>query len=69
MAFGLSEREHGADIYNTDMVLTPADGHDEDGVVFRASGESSTPAQQEWALTAVRKPETDAHASTASGST
>lgn len=25
-AFGLSEREHGADIYTTDMVLTP-DGH------------------------------------------
>jgi acyl-CoA dehydrogenase len=39
MAFGLSEREHGADIYNTDMVLTPTDGHDEEGVVFRASGE------------------------------
>ncbi|HET9876159.1 MAG TPA: acyl-CoA dehydrogenase family protein [Mycobacterium sp.] len=37
MAFGLSEREHGADIYNTDMLLTPAG--DEEGVVFRASGE------------------------------
>jgi acyl-CoA dehydrogenase len=37
MAFGLSERAHGADIYNTDMVLTPAT--DEEGVVFRASGE------------------------------
>jgi acyl-CoA dehydrogenase len=36
MAFGLSEREHGADIYNTDMVLTPAS---EDGIAFRASGE------------------------------
>ncbi|ORV09226.1 acyl-CoA dehydrogenase family protein [Mycobacterium celatum] len=36
MAFGLSEREHGADIYHTDMVLTPAT---DDGVVFRASGE------------------------------
>lgn len=36
MAFGLSEREHGADIYNTDMVLRPSDEH---GVVFRASGE------------------------------
>jgi acyl-CoA dehydrogenase len=36
MAFGLSEREHGADIYNTDMVLTPSD---EQGVSFRASGE------------------------------
>src|SRR6476620_3303133 len=32
-AFGLSEREHGADIYTTDMVLTP----DGDGG-FRASG-------------------------------
>jgi alkylation response protein AidB-like acyl-CoA dehydrogenase len=32
-AFGLSEREHGADIYSTDMVLTPAgDGS------FRANG-------------------------------
>ena len=32
-AFGLSERDHGADIYSTDMILTP-DG--DDG--FRASG-------------------------------
>src|SRR4051794_9667516 len=31
-AFGLSERDHGADIYSTDMVLTP------DGDGFRASG-------------------------------
>jgi acyl-CoA dehydrogenase len=31
-AFGLSEREHGADIYSTDMVLTP------DGTGWRASG-------------------------------
>ncbi|WP_163701952.1 acyl-CoA dehydrogenase family protein [Mycolicibacterium sarraceniae] len=38
MAFALSEREHGADIYNTDMILTPTDG-DEDGVVFRATGQ------------------------------
>jgi acyl-CoA dehydrogenase len=36
MAFGLSERDHGADIYNTDMVLRPTD---EEGIVFRASGE------------------------------
>ena len=40
MAFGLSERAHGADIYNTDMLLTPAaTAGDADGVVFRASGE------------------------------
>ena len=39
MAFALSEREHGADIYNTDMVLTPAAADDDDGVVFRATGE------------------------------
>ena len=39
MAFGLSERDHGADIYNTDLLLTPAAGGDDDGVVFRASGE------------------------------
>lgn len=32
-AFGLSEREHGADIYSTDLILTP---DDEDG--FRANG-------------------------------
>ena len=38
MAFALSEREHGADIYNTDMLLTP--GTDErEGVAFRATGE------------------------------
>ena len=34
-AFGLSEREHGADIYSTDMILTPEPGGDG----FRASGE------------------------------
>jgi acyl-CoA dehydrogenase len=41
MAFALSEREHGADIYNTDMLLTPASDDDEgpEGPVFRASGE------------------------------
>ncbi|HEU0192174.1 MAG TPA: acyl-CoA dehydrogenase family protein [Mycobacterium sp.] len=39
MAFALSEREHGADIYNTDMLLTPAGEDDDEGVVFRASGE------------------------------
>ncbi|CAN5383983.1 acyl-CoA dehydrogenase [soil metagenome] len=40
MAFALSERDHGADIYNTDMVLTPTSGQDaEDGIAFRASGE------------------------------
>src|SRR5271154_6052209 len=39
MAFGLSEREHGADIYNTDMILTPSVDDGEEGLVFRASGE------------------------------
>ena len=40
MAFGLSEREHGADVYNTDMVLTPASEEDRaDGILYRASGE------------------------------
>jgi alkylation response protein AidB-like acyl-CoA dehydrogenase len=34
-AFGLSEREHGADIYSTDMILTPS----ADGQGFSASGE------------------------------
>src|SRR3954463_11276670 len=34
-AFGLSEREHGADIYSTDMILTRVPGGDG----FRASGE------------------------------
>jgi acyl-CoA dehydrogenase len=33
-AFGLSEKAHGADIYSTDMVLTP----DADGGGFRANG-------------------------------
>src|SRR4051812_39030529 len=33
-AFGLSEREHGADIYSTDMILTPTG----DGRSFTASG-------------------------------
>ncbi|MEO3761435.1 acyl-CoA dehydrogenase family protein [Mycobacterium sp. B14F4] len=40
MAFGLSERAHGADVYNTDMVLTPAGEADRaEGIVYRASGE------------------------------
>jgi acyl-CoA dehydrogenase len=40
MAFGLSEREHGADVYNTDMVLTPAGDQDRaDGILYRATGE------------------------------
>jgi acyl-CoA dehydrogenase len=42
MAFALSEREHGADIYNTDLLLTPAKDKDAEGgerPVFRASGE------------------------------
>jgi acyl-CoA dehydrogenase len=40
MAFALSEREHGADIYNTDLLLTPArDDEGPEGPVFRASGE------------------------------
>jgi acyl-CoA dehydrogenase len=42
MAFALSEREHGADIYNTDLLLTPAQDKDGEGgerPVFRASGE------------------------------
>jgi acyl-CoA dehydrogenase len=33
-AFGLSEKEHGADIYSTDMILTPT----EDGDGFTATG-------------------------------
>ena len=40
MAFGLSEREHGADVYSTDMVLTPASEEDRaNGILYRASGE------------------------------
>ena len=42
-AFGLSEREHGADIYSTDMVLTP-DGR---GLSARA-GASTTSATATW---------------------
>ena len=40
MAFGLSEREHGADVYSTDLVLTPASEEDRaNGILYRASGE------------------------------
>ncbi len=40
MAFGLSEREHGADVYRTDLVLTPASEADQaQGIRYRASGE------------------------------
>jgi len=40
MAFGLSEREHGADVYSTDMVLTPAVEEDRaNGILYRATGE------------------------------
>ena len=41
-AFGLSEKEHGADVYSTDMVLTPTrqDEHHDGttGPLFRANG-------------------------------
>lgn len=37
LAFGLSEKEHGADVYSTDMLLTPAD-NDPD-LAFTASGD------------------------------
>ncbi|MFD4292796.1 acyl-CoA dehydrogenase family protein [Rhodococcus sp. NPDC058505] len=37
MAFGLSERDHGADVYSTDMVLTPAPPGGE--LAFRATGD------------------------------
>ena len=40
MAFGLSERDHGADVYNTDMVLEPASEEDvANGILYRATGE------------------------------
>jgi acyl-CoA dehydrogenase len=40
MAFGLSERARGADVYNTDMVLTPASEEDRaNGILYRATGE------------------------------
>jgi acyl-CoA dehydrogenase len=40
MAFGLSERDHGADVYNTDMVLTPVSDEDRaNGILYRATGE------------------------------
>ncbi|BCN48628.1 acyl-CoA dehydrogenase [Prescottella equi] len=38
MAFGLSEREHGADVYSTDMLLTPQDSAGSGDAVFRANG-------------------------------
>ncbi|WP_253808637.1 acyl-CoA dehydrogenase family protein [Nocardia amikacinitolerans] len=41
MAFALSEQSHGADIYNTDMVLTPTEPGSADaeaGILFRANG-------------------------------
>ncbi|MGN2636954.1 acyl-CoA dehydrogenase family protein [Nocardia takedensis] len=42
MAFALSEQSHGADIYNTDLVLTPTapgSADAEAGILFRANGE------------------------------
>ena len=46
MAFALSEREHGADIYNTDMLLTPARDNDAEaeGRSFARRGRSTTSA-------------------------
>lgn len=38
MAFGLSEREHGADVYSTDMILTPTGGAGGEPDGFTASG-------------------------------
>ncbi|WP_070378237.1 acyl-CoA dehydrogenase family protein [Rhodococcus sp. WMMA185] len=37
LAFGLSEKEHGADVYSTDMLLTP--GEADSGVAFTATGD------------------------------
>jgi acyl-CoA dehydrogenase len=37
-AFGLSERAHGADIYSTDMVLTPDGAADDNSGGYRANG-------------------------------
>ena len=49
MAFGLSEREHGADIYNTDMVLTPASGVDVvNGIASGPRARSTTSATAMW---------------------
>ena len=44
MAFALSEQSHGADIYNTDLVLTPTapgSADAEAGILFRANGEKN----------------------------
>lgn len=48
MAFALSEREHGADIYNTDLLLTPAAADDSEGVLFRPPARSTTSATATW---------------------
>ncbi len=48
MAFALSEREHGADIYNTDMVLTPAAAGDEEGSSSGRRARSTTSATATW---------------------
>ena len=48
MAFALSEREHGADIYNTDLLLTPAQDDDDDGSSFAHRGRSTTSATATW---------------------
>ncbi|MBC2643806.1 MULTISPECIES: acyl-CoA dehydrogenase family protein [unclassified Rhodococcus (in: high G+C Gram-positive bacteria)] len=37
LAFGLSEKEHGADVYSTDMLLTPAEGDPD--LAFTATGD------------------------------
>ena len=37
-AFGLSEKAHGADIYSTDMLVTPDGDDDGEGQGFRANG-------------------------------
>lgn len=38
MAFGLSERDHGADVYSTDMLLTPEAAAGAGDAAFRANG-------------------------------
>lgn len=45
MAFALSEREHGADIYDTDMILTPAD---DEGWPSAPTARSTTSATATW---------------------
>lgn len=64
-AFGLSEQTHGADVYQTDMILTPATAA---GPPTARSTTSATPTWPGWSPPSARSPAPQKARSTSSSS-